>query len=83
MLGSKLMQWWEMDKTFTYSPLIRHYGREIVTQFGSSIDAKLESLMENGEWSWPTGKSKEPKSGRFNLSSPYRMQATTSGAGFI
>ena len=57
--GQNIYLWY--DNWHPHSPLIRHYGREIVTQFGSSINAKLESIMQDGEWNWPIGKRKNQK----------------------
>ena len=34
-------------------PLMKKYGKRIIYDFGSSIDARLSTMIRDGEWCWP------------------------------
>jgi len=34
-------------------PLMKKYGKRIIYDLGSSIDARLSTMIRDGEWCWP------------------------------
>ncbi|KAL3507255.1 hypothetical protein ACH5RR_032637 [Cinchona calisaya] len=54
--GKDIFLWF--DKWYPKGPLLDVYGADIMKKFGSNTSTKLESIIQDGEWIWPTGRKR-------------------------
>jgi hypothetical protein len=53
--GSKFFLW--LDVWHPNGCLLDNYGHRVVYYAGSSVNAKLSTIIRNGDWYWPGARS--------------------------
>lgn len=54
--GKRIFVW--HDPWHPKGPLLKHFGPGVLYGSGSSINAKLSSMIHNGVWKWPAARSR-------------------------
>lgn len=65
--GQDIFLW--HDPLHPGGPLLNYYGSEVLYGSGSSLNAKLSSMISNGHWNWPSARSNSHK----DILSPLKM----------